>query len=205
MKDHGRMPRITTAVTGVLTGLAAVLVLAAPAAAHARLLSSTPKDDSTAVKAVTQVTLRFSEPVKQSLTTVRVTGADGGAHSTGGPRVVDDTVTQQVSALPAGVVKVGWRTVSVDGHTIEGSFTFTNRVAPPSPSAEPSPPAASPAPTTSSAPAAPAATTAAPGMQPASGDSGSTVAGFFTGLAVVLAAGLVALWFWRRGKSRPKT
>jgi len=52
-------------------------------------------------------------------------GADGGSYGDGAPRSVDRTLTQPVGPLPAGVVRVAWRTVSADGHPIEGGFTFT--------------------------------------------------------------------------------
>lgn len=199
MSDHGRMSRLTAALTGLLTGLTAVLVLASPAAAHARLLDSTPQDGGTVTKTVTEIRLRFSEPVKQSLTTVRVTGADGAAHSDGDPVAVDVTVTQAVSALPTGVVKVGWRTVSADGHTIQGSFTFTNEATPPTPSTAASPttsPSAGPAPAVTS----PAAAIDA---RPASATTESAASGWLWAVVVVaiLTATGCGLW-WRRRRAR---
>jgi hypothetical protein len=112
--------------------------------------------------------------VKQSLTTVRVTGPDGTAYSDGDPVAIDATVTQAVAAMPAGETKVGWRTVSVDGHTIQGSFTFTNRAA-----------AAVP-------------TTAAPITTSSPGSFGWIVGG--ASVAALAAAAVAARW-WRRRRA----
>ncbi len=199
MSHHGAMSRLAAALIGLLTGLTGVVVLDSPAAAHARLLGSTPKDDSTVTEAVTQIRLRFSEPVRQSLTTVRVTGPDGTAHSDGDPVAVDATVTQKVSALPTGVIKIGWRTVSADGHTIQGSFTFTNRGAPASPdpvASNPAAPAAEPTPTVTSPASSIDAQHAAASTDTTAGSGRVWVA---VAVAVLVAAG-GALW-WRRRRA----
>ena len=189
MGHDGRMYRLAAAGIGVLTGLTAVLLLAAPASAHAKLLSSTPKEAGTVTEAITKVELRFSEPVRQSRTTVRVTGPDGASHRSGGPAVVVDTVTQNVSALPAGAITVTWVTVSVDGHSIKGDFAFTNRAAAPAGSAPPPTP---------SAPAA-APTPSTIGTTPVSEESNVGLAGVLISAVFVPVAGLLAgLWWWRR-------
>jgi methionine-rich copper-binding protein CopC len=65
----GRKDAVRLAAAG--TGMLAVLVFASPAVAHARLLGSTPEDRGTVTEPITEIRLRFSGPVKQSLTTVR--------------------------------------------------------------------------------------------------------------------------------------
>jgi methionine-rich copper-binding protein CopC len=199
------MSRLAAAVLATVTGLAAALIPASPAAAHARLLGSTPKDGSTATKPVAEIRLRFSEAVRENLTTVRITGPDGAAYGEGGPVAVDATVTQAVAALPAGAVKVGWRTVSVDGHTIQGNFTFTNRAAP----ADPAPSASVAA---SAAPASPTAALASPTAALASptgvasptapsDPGGPALAAVAAAVVAVLIAAAAGLWWRRRRRS----
>ncbi|MCA2211357.1 copper resistance CopC family protein [Jidongwangia harbinensis] len=185
MRDH----RVAAAVTAALAGLAVTLVPASPAAAHARLLGTAPGDGATVTAEVTEVRLRFSEPVRQDLTTVRVTGPDGTARGTGGPVAVDATVTQAVAALPAGLIRVGWRTVSLDGHSLQGSFAFTHRAAlADAPTA--------PAPSGGAAPtaAAPAVSASGPGTA-----SAGWIGGVAAGTAALLAA-TAGLW-WRRRRT----
>src|SRR4051812_21697579 len=108
----------------MLAAVAASLLFATPAWAHAKLLRTTPAADGTAAEPFTAVTLTFNEPVRQSATTVTVADADGGSHSDGGARVVDSDVIQAVRTLPAGPVRVSWKTVSADGDPIQGTFAF---------------------------------------------------------------------------------
>jgi methionine-rich copper-binding protein CopC len=177
----------------------ALLVLLAPprpAWAHAKLVKSDPANGATVSAPLTGIVLTFNEMVKQQLSTVAVTGADGVSYSDGTPKSVDKTLTQPVKPLPAGAITVVWRTAAGDGHPLEGQFTFTN---------------AAPAPTGAATSSAPAATGAAPATtppaartgtaEPASADSGSS--GLLWVLLGVVAAALVlaggAFW-WRRGK-----
>jgi hypothetical protein len=200
MNDSRLMSPIAAALTGLLTGLSAVLVLASPAVAHARLLGSTPKDRSTVTAVVTEIRLRFSEPVKQSRTTVRVTSADGATHTDGEPVAVDATVAQKVSPLPAGVITVDWRTVSADGHTITGSFTFTNRAAPPAATSA----AVNPAPSrTQPTPAVVSPTAGTIDARPASAAAESAGQGWIWIIVVpILIAAGGALWWLRRRAHR---
>jgi len=182
----------------VLAALAAVLVVAFPAApawAHAKLVSTDPAANATVATAVTTITLTFNEPVKQQFTTVVVTGADGVSYSDGSARSVDKQVLQAVKPLPSGAVKVTWKSVSPDGDPIQGSFAFTNAAAPPtSAAASPSPAAA-----TSAAPV-PVPTSAAPAVEQASDeqDSGSAIGWLIAGAVVVIV--LAAAGFWLRSR-----
>ncbi|MGI5175900.1 copper resistance CopC family protein [Dactylosporangium sp. CA-152071] len=178
----------------------ALLVLLAPPApawAHAKLVKSDPADGATVSAPLTAVTFTFNEPVKQQFSTVVVTGPDGVSYSDGTPKSVDKTLTQSVKPLPAGAIKVAWRTVSVDGHPIEGQLTFTNAAPAPTTAAPSSPP-----PATSAAPATASAATPTVGTGPASSDSGASgllwvVLGV---VAVALVLGGGAVW-WRRSRT----
>ncbi|MEV6521924.1 copper resistance CopC family protein [Longispora sp. NPDC051575] len=122
MTNLGTVRRLVLALA---VGLVAAASVATPAWAHARLLSSTPTDGAAVTGTVAAVTLTFSDPLKEQFTTVVVTGSGGASHAEDTPQVRGTTVTQRVRALPAGQVRVAWRTVSQDGHPVEGAFTFT--------------------------------------------------------------------------------
>ncbi|WP_229068429.1 copper resistance CopC family protein [Actinoplanes sp. DH11] len=116
------MRRLLVALT------AALLVLApgTPAWAHARLVSSDPAEGSTLTAAPATVTLEFSERLNPDFTTVvlsdaamrRVPAADVTVENARG------TLTP-TGELANGIHTVAYRVVSVDGHTVQGSYTFT--------------------------------------------------------------------------------
>jgi MYXO-CTERM domain-containing protein len=173
----------------VLIGLLAVLLPGTPAAAHAELKGTNPAASSTVAVAIDTVTLTFSQPVKQPLTTVVVTGPDAVSYSEGAARSVDKDVLQAVRPLPVGLITVAWRTVSGDGHTIQGEFTFTNTAAPPAPS-----------PTLTSASAAPAAISPTPAAA-SDQDSGTTTV-VVVAIAGAAALGVIGgLLWWRRRRA----
>jgi methionine-rich copper-binding protein CopC len=186
--------RLHVTLRATLAAAAAALLVTLlptqPAWAHAKLVKSDPADGATVTAPLTAVTFTFTEMVKQQFSTVAITGADGVSYSDGTPRSVDKTLTQPVKPLPGGAVRVVWRTVSVDGHTIEGEFTFTN--------AAPAPTSASPSsdpPPTSAAPASTALTVADPPLDEGRDDSLLWV--ILGGIAAVLVLGGGAFW-WRR-------
>ncbi|WP_245563579.1 copper resistance CopC family protein [Longispora albida] len=111
----------------VVSALAAagVLAFAAPAAAHSSLNSTNPTDGATITTPISDVKLRFNEPVDGRFSTVAVNGPGGVSYSTGKLTVTDTEVSQPVKPLKAGKYDVAWRVVSADGHPISGTFTFT--------------------------------------------------------------------------------
>jgi len=187
------MRRHAAVLAALLVGLAVVVAPATPAAAHTKLSKAVPAAKSTVTKPVTALSLTFSGLIKQAGSEVTVRGADGAEYQEAQPRAVDKTITQRVRALPVGAVTVAWRTVSGDGHAISGSYTFTNKVAPPVPTA---------APTTEPTPAAEPTSVPTPDVVPVAaipggGTSSNTVAWAAGGGAVVV-AGLVVLLLLRR-------
>ncbi len=179
-----------TAAAGLAAVVAVLLVglPASPASAHARLIRTDPAENTTVANPVTAITLTFNEPVKQRSTTVAVSASDGSSYSEGDPRVVDTAVIQAVRPVPAGEVRVVWRTVSADGDPIQGEYGFTM--------APPAVPATTPPPLVASSPAA---------VLPSSGVASATVrtssrAAWWLaggGLAVLVTVAAGALW-WRR-------
>ncbi|HTJ33892.1 MAG TPA: copper resistance CopC family protein [Dactylosporangium sp.] len=192
-----RLPvTIRAALAATAATMLVVLLPAQPAWAHARLLSTSPAEGASVTTPVTAVVLTFNEPVKQQFSTIVVTGADGVSHSQGSPRSVDATLSQTVGALPSGPVRVAWRTVSSDGHPIEGQYTFTNAAvtSTPPPSAAPSP-----SPTTAATTAQQAAATESQAAgAPVSNQQGSSTAVWWIVGAVVVLLAVAGGWVWSR-------
>ena len=116
------------AAAGLGGGL--VLFMFAVAHAHAMLISSDPPAGGTVTRALTRVRLVFSEPLEASLSEIGVVDVQGRTRKlvvASDPRNVRALVAP-VEALPDGAYRVVWRTVSADGHTVDGSFIFRIRV-----------------------------------------------------------------------------
>jgi copper transport protein len=114
------------AVFATLVGVALV-VLAAPAAAHATLTSSSPPAGAALDQAPREIVLRFDEPVEIPLGSIRVYDASRRAVETGKPERAgsDETVQVSLPALGDGGYVVSWRVVSADSHPVSGAFVFT--------------------------------------------------------------------------------
>jgi methionine-rich copper-binding protein CopC len=113
----------------LLAGLAGAVIVAGPAAAHNFLLSTSPADHSTVARTPAVVVLTFDEPSLAIGTQIVVSGAAGQVQQ-GPPRLVDNTVSQDLEPdAPAGTYTVAWRVTSSDGHPISGQFRFTSTAA----------------------------------------------------------------------------
>ncbi len=193
------------ATLALLVVVAGVLGGAAPAGAslvaHAQLVSTTPADGET-VETVDAVTLTFSEDVSSQFLQVRVEGP-GGDEADGNPVTDGRDVVQALPAdLPAGEHRVTYRVVSVDGHPVSGTFSFTTTgtsASTPPPSAATSDP-----PETSAAPAVTQRATPTPSADPSSAPAETA-----PGWAVPVLAGLVVLpvlagaWLLLRRRRHP--
>lgn len=189
-------------IGGILTLLALVLV-AAPARAHAELEASDPQDGATLAVAPTDLTFTFGEDILPEGNAVTLTDVASDARLEVGPVEVEgDTVSVSwPQSSPAGEFRAAYRVVSADGHPIDGTISFTVEQAvgaleaspgstspaagPPAASAGPAPESASPAASASPAPAADDA------------DAGLLVWVLGVGLAVLIGAGAGA-WVMRR-------
>ena len=96
------------------------------AAVHAHLVSSSPADGDALEQSPREIRLVFSEPVESALSRVVLVSAAA-------DRVVpvrsDSTdvrvLVGSLAPLAVAEYRVDWRTVSADGHPVEGSFRFT--------------------------------------------------------------------------------
>lgn len=123
MMRIGRRLLLVVAVVAV-----AVAGWAAPAFAHAQLLSTNPASGSVIAKSPGTVVLDFGEDVEIQFGAVRVYNSgskrvDDGAsyHPNGDGHAVAVKVP---SNLAAGGYVVTWRVISADSHPVHGAFTF---------------------------------------------------------------------------------
>ena len=176
------------AVVAVLSVATVPLSPVAPATAHTVLAGSVPAAGATIEPGTAEVVLSFSAPVREGLSTVLVTGADGADHARGAAQVRGDDVAQPVAApLPPGAGTVSYRVVAADGHPITGTLPFVvaAELANPVPAAPTDPAPTDPAPT-DSAPTEPVQV-----AEPAEGGRAALTAGVVG--AGVVGAGLIGL------------
>jgi methionine-rich copper-binding protein CopC len=107
--------------------------LAAPVFAHSLLVRSQPGRGATVARAPERVQLWFSERLEPAYATLSVWSEAGAqvdagdaAVDTGDPRVLSTNAPN----LAPGRYTVRYRVLSVDGHVVESSFTFTVKAAP---------------------------------------------------------------------------
>lgn len=185
---------LATAASAV--ALALVLVTAAPASAHDVLASTAPAADTTVEGDLDQVALTFSEPPLAGLESgivVSVTGPDGAEVASGSVDVDGSTLRQAADLTTRGSYTVTWRSVSVDGHPISGSYRFTSTGAP-TPTATPTAPAPTPAPAQTPTTSAPTPSSTAGATSTTDGSSGPGATPWVLGgIAVLVAAALVAV------------
>jgi copper transport protein len=114
---------VATLASAVVAGL-----LAAPAAvAHSAFIGSSPSPGTRLGETPVEVTLRFTEPLNQKLSTAALVAVEGGDRF---PVEVSAPTAKQLTLvpsgpLPRGAYRVEWHTVStLDGHALEGTFSF---------------------------------------------------------------------------------
>ncbi|HEY6220184.1 MAG TPA: copper resistance protein CopC [Gemmatimonadaceae bacterium] len=119
--------RSKSLLLGSTLAIAAIAICWRAAEAHATLLSSDPAANAKLAVAPTRIRLKFSEPVDASVSSVQLVASSGIARTL---RVASDP--HDVAALLApidgalrGSYRVVWRTVSVDGHPVDGSFLIS--------------------------------------------------------------------------------
>ncbi len=98
----------------------------APARPHTELISSDPAGGDTLTSELELIRLIFSGPVEEALSEIRLAGPMGlnlSLEARTDP-TMDRTLLAAVPPLTPGAYRVAWRTVSVDGHAVSGSFVF---------------------------------------------------------------------------------
>jgi copper transport protein len=116
-------------LAGASTLAAALVVLvAAPASAHAILLSSSPGANTSTSIRPKQISLTFSENVEISLGSLQLYDEKGDRVVIGAPQhsaASDHVIEASVPRLGDGAYVLTWRVISADSHPVHGAFTFT--------------------------------------------------------------------------------
>ncbi|MBV9819534.1 MAG: copper resistance protein CopC [Solirubrobacterales bacterium] len=122
--------RWRAAVATAAAAVAVALALAAPpvAAAHAYLVRTDPAASRVLESPPHTVALTYDEAVEPSFAIISVTDADGHQQTTGpvrrAPGNPDTLVVPLRSHVPEGWYLIYWRAISVDGHPVQGAFTY---------------------------------------------------------------------------------
>jgi copper transport protein len=115
-------------IFGTLAALAVALALPASASAHAYLIRTAPAASVVLNAVPASVALTYDEAVEPKFAIISVTSAAGRQMATASPRrspADPDTLVVPLRAgLPEGWYLVYWRAISVDGHPVQGAFTF---------------------------------------------------------------------------------
>ncbi|MGA5298787.1 copper resistance CopC/CopD family protein [Nucisporomicrobium flavum] len=110
----------------LVIGLAALLLPASPAAAHAALQTASPEPGSVVGAAPEEIVIRFSEPVTPVEGRTQVLAPDGkritGAVTADGPVL---RIQVRRAGQPLGTYLVSYRIISADSHPVGGAMTFS--------------------------------------------------------------------------------
>jgi copper transport protein len=111
-----------------LAAVAAGLALPAAASAHAYLIKTVPAASGVLNAPPPTVQLTYDEAVEPRFAIISVTNADGHQETTGpvrrSPANPDTLVVPLRPHLPEGWYLIYWRAISVDGHPVQGGFTY---------------------------------------------------------------------------------
>jgi copper transport protein len=119
---------VSRAAPILAAALLAALVFAGDASAHAYLVRTSPTASGVLNSPPAKVALTFDEAVEPRFAIVSVTDASGHQVTNAGvsrSAANPDTIqTPLKGGLPEGWYLVYWRAISVDGHPVQGAFTF---------------------------------------------------------------------------------
>ncbi|MBM4440058.1 MAG: copper resistance protein CopC [Candidatus Rokubacteria bacterium] len=108
-----------------LAVLVALLLTAAPAAAHSLLLDASPAVNSVGAPP-REIALRFNNRIEKRLSRIRLVNERGEARDL--PVAVDGAADRLNAAVPGaapGKYRVEWQVLSADGHVVSGRYSFT--------------------------------------------------------------------------------
>ena len=112
----------------VLAALVVCAALASSASAHAYLVKTSPAASRILDTPPKQVALTYDEAVEPRFAIISVTNAAGRQETTGpvsrSPADPDTLVVPLRPNLPEGWYLIYWRAISVDGHPVQGAFTY---------------------------------------------------------------------------------
>lgn len=98
---------------------------AVPALAHSYLVRSIPAAKERLAQPPARIQLRFGGGVEPKYSTISLTDRAGRVLAVGAEAIAPHELALDVPKLEPGQYEVRWRVLSVDGHIVEGRFTFT--------------------------------------------------------------------------------
>lgn len=116
--------RAVAILVGVTAGLLA-LGAGGPAAGHAVLLGTDPRDGAVLETPPDEVTITFNEPVQAVDGGTTLLAADGSPVDATTVAVNDTVVVTPDAPLTDGTYVVSWRVISLDSHPVAGAFSFS--------------------------------------------------------------------------------
>jgi copper resistance protein C len=106
----------------------ALLGSAPPVLAHAELLRAMPQPGSVVSTSPPEVRLQFSEGIVGRFSGSDVVASNGARIPMGRAQMQGTAMVVPITKpLAPGVYRVNWHVLSVDGHKVQGSFTFEVR------------------------------------------------------------------------------
>ena len=121
-------PRIGLGALAAFAALALFLSAPETASAHAYLIRTSPAASGVLNSPPKQVSLTFDEAVEPRFATVSVTNVNGTQETTAAvsrsPSNPDTLIAPVRHGLPQGWYLIYWRAISVDGHPVQGAFTY---------------------------------------------------------------------------------
>jgi copper resistance protein C len=106
-----------------------LVMITAPALAHATLQKATPPAGGTLSASPTEIRLQFSERVEPSFSGITLANTAGARIPTGPPSLDPDNdavlVVKVQQTLALGTYTVTWRAVSIDTHRTQGGYRFS--------------------------------------------------------------------------------
>jgi hypothetical protein len=121
--------RIVRFAALALTGLT---VWWSPAPAHSVPERFEPRRGAVLISGPTEVRIRFDGDLEPAFSTIHVSDATGRRVDKGDGRVDERNRRQlrvSLGPLGAGVYRVSWQIMAIDGHRGEGTYTFTVKLA----------------------------------------------------------------------------
>ena len=119
--------RVCSRILPALALTAVVLALPAAASAHAYLVKTFPAASVVVNTPPPDVALTFDEAVEPRFAIISVTDVNARQETTGAVHrsaADPNTIVVPLRHVPEGWYLVVWRAISVDGHPVEGAFTF---------------------------------------------------------------------------------
>ncbi|WP_454042024.1 copper resistance CopC/CopD family protein [Cellulosimicrobium sp. Marseille-Q8652] len=117
--------RVVVLVVGAAAAVLLVFLASGPAAAHAVLVGTDPRDGAVLDAPPDALTITFNEPVRVVDGGTTVLSADGSDVAVDVSAVDDALVITPDGTLGDGTYVVSWRVISLDSHPVAGAFSFS--------------------------------------------------------------------------------